>query len=235
MRIDKFLSNLKYGSRKEIKNLIKDEQVLCNDEIVLKENQIVNSNVDIIKVNNEIVFYKEEINLAINKPVGYLSANKDNMHKVVFELIKEPYQRFDLKIAGRLDLESSGLLILTTSGSLAHLITSPNSKLPKEYLATLKDVAKNLDILLEGLMIKDGNNNDYLARALFVEKIDDFHVKIVIDEGKFHQVRRMFRSINNEVLELKRIKIGKLSLGDLKPGEYKEFEKEELLWMILLC
>lgn len=229
MRIDKLLSNLKYGSRKEIKQMIKDSRIIINNIHAHKESQIVDLENDIILIDNEQIFYKEEINLIINKPIGYLSANKDNLHLVVTNLLKEPYNRFDFKIAGRLDLDSHGLLILTTSGKLAHQITSPNSKIKKVYQVTLDSNVNDYNSLLDGIIIKDGKGNEYLARALEIVKIDNITLLITIDEGKFHQVKRMFSHLGNEVIDLKRIKIGNLQLNNLAPGEYREFDKGELL------
>lgn len=228
MRIDKYLSNLKYGSRTEVKLLIKSGFITVNDELVKTDKFNIDPNNDIVKVKDEIVFYKETINLIVNKPRGYLSANSDNFHKTVIELLKEPYSRFDFKIAGRLDLDSSGLLILTTSGLLAHEITNPNKKVNKVYHVILKNDIESYQQLLDGIIIKDGKNNDYLAKANKIDIIGSKELEITIDEGKFHQVRRMFQAINNEVLELKRIKVGKLSLNDLKEGTYQEFERSDL-------
>lgn len=235
MRLDKFLSNLKYGSRSEIKNLINKKQVKLNDCIVSNSNLKIDPLVDIVKINEEVVYYKEEINLMVNKPLGYLSANSDKLHQVVIDLIKEPFNRYDLKIAGRLDLDSHGLLILTTNGSFVHEITSPNNEVEKIYEVKLAEEFFELETLLGGIMIKDGNNNDYLAKALLIEKITNKHFKVTINEGKFHQVRRMFKYFDNEVIDLKRIAIGKLELDNLPVGEYKEFERSDLLWMNLFC
>lgn len=229
MRLDKFLSNLKYGSRSEIKNLINKKQVKLNDCIVSNSNLKIDPLVDIVKINEEVVYYKEEINLMVNKPLGYLSANSDKLHQVVIDLIKEPFNKFDLKIAGRLDLDSHGLLILTTNGSFVHEITSPNNEVEKIYEVKLAEEFFELETLLGGIMIKDGNNNDYLAKALLIEKITNKHFKVTINEGKFHQVRRMFKYFDNEVIDLKRIAIGKLELDNLPVGEYKEFERSDLL------
>lgn len=229
MRLDKFLSNLKYGSRSEIKNLINKKQVKLNDCIVSNSNLKIDPLVDIVKINEEVVYYKEEINLMVNKPLGYLSANSDKLHQVVIDLIKEPFNRYDLKIAGRLDLDSHGLLILTTNGSFVHEITSPNNEVEKIYEVKLAEEFFELETLLGGIMIKDGNNNDYLAKALLIEKITNKHFKVTINEGKFHQVRRMFKYFDNEVIDLKRIAIGKLELDNLPVGEYKEFERSDLL------
>src|SRR5690554_6514487 len=228
MRIDRFLSNLKYGSRSEMTKAIKNGLVKINGNVITNSHIKIDPNKDIIHFNDELVYYYDIINIMIYKPIGYLSANKDNLHKVVLDLIEDNYKRLDLKIAGRLDLDSEGLLILTTSGKFAHFITSPNNKINKVYEVILDNDITNYEILLEGVLIKDGKNEEYLAKALDIKKVEDKKYLITLDEGKFHQVKRMFLALNTKVINLKRISIGNLKLGNLKPGEYITFKKEEL-------
>lgn len=228
MRLDKLLSNLKYGSRKEVKNLIKSHAITINGEIVSSSSIKIDPNKDVISINDEVVVYHESINIMINKPMGYLSANKDGLHQTVIELLNEDLLRYNFKIAGRLDLESEGLLILTTNGLFAHKVTSPNYEVNKVYEVILNEPITEYKELLKGVIIKDGKNMDYLAKALEIVQIDDKTLKITINEGKFHQVRRMFQIIGFEVINLKRIKIGNLELGSLQPGEYRTFMEEDL-------
>lgn len=232
MRLDKLLSNLKYGSRKDVKNLIKEHAIMINGEIATSPSVKINPSKDLILIYDEEVVYHKLINLMINKPQGYLSANKDNMHQTVIELLSSDLQRYDFKIAGRLDLDSEGLLILTTSGKFVHQVSNPNYKINKVYEVILNEPISDFTELLKGVIIKDGNNMDYLATALEISIIDETKLHITINEGKFHQVKRMFRKIGFEVVNLKRIKIGNLELGDLKSGEYRTFMEEELLWQI---
>lgn len=229
MRIDKYLSNLKYGSRSEVRTFIKNGLVKINNKVINDSHFKIDPNKDLIHFDNEEIIYFDELNIMLNKPCGYLSANKDDLHKVAIDLIKEPYNRYDLKIAGRLDLNSSGILLLTTNGKLAHILTSPNSKIDKEYEVVIDKSINNYNDLLKGVIIKDGKNNDYLAKALKINKINDKTFHIVINEGKFHQVRRMFLYLGANVLKLKRVRYGNLTLGDLKEGEYKLFKREDVL------
>lgn len=230
MRIDRVLSNLKYGSRKEIQSKIKNQQLFINNCLITNiKHQVYNS--DNIVFENENVFFKEEINLLLNKPINYLSANKDNLHKTVIDLIKKPYDRYDFKIAGRLDIDSQGMLILTTSGKFAHIITSPNNKIPKTYIATLdREININeLNLLLIPHLLKDPDNKIYTSKALDVKLISNNICQIVIDMGKFHQVKKMFEHIGFKVINLKRTKIGNLFLPDnLDEGDYIEFERSML-------
>jgi 16S rRNA pseudouridine516 synthase len=228
MRIDKFLSNLKYGSRKEIKDFLKDEEVTVNQKRVLDPTTDINPSLEEIYLNGEKIFYQDQVNLAVYKPKGFLSANHDKMHPCITELIQAPYNRFEYGIAGRLDIDSEGLLILTTDGELAHHIMHPKTHMEKTYEVTLDREFKSAKTLLKGVTIKDGKDHEYLAKAISIET-DQLKVTIVIDEGKFHQVKRMFIAVGYEVLNLKRTKIGKLSIGDLAEGHYLSFERNELI------
>ena len=227
MRIDKFLSHMKITSRKDAKKFLKMTPLLVDGKRILDPSYDVNLDQESIFINDEKVVYKKDIHLMIYKPKNYLSANHDTRHQCVVELLKEPYVSYDFKIAGRLDLDSEGLMILTTDGHFQHEITHPKSHLPKTYEVRLDHPFNHEKELIKGVMIKDGKDNPYLAKALAL-KSDGFYVNIIIDEGKFHQVKRMFEHVGYTVLNLKRTKIGNLSLGNLKPGAYIEIEKEDL-------
>jgi len=227
MRIDQLISQLKYGSRSQMQTFLKKHKVTINGKPVLIGKTHVNPHKDIITIDEIVLFYQYPIDLILYKPKGYLSANVDAMHPCVTQLIKEPYQRFDFAIAGRLDIDAEGLMILTTDGSFAHQITHPSFHLPKVYEVELDQAFNHQETLLSGVMIKDGKNQDFLAKALSIT-FDENHVKISIDEGKFHQVKRMFAAVGYAVLNLKRIQIGSLKLGELKPGEYKPFDRRKL-------
>lgn len=229
MRLDKVLSNLKYGSRKEVKYLIKDGLVLVNDKLITNPEYKVNINQDTITINGEPVFLKEDVHLAIYKPIGYLSANKDQFSSTVFDLVGEPYNRFPLKMAGRLDKDAEGLMILTTSGHFVQNLTHPKNQINKVYETTLdKDFNEKVkEKLINGVEVHDDRQQPYTATALGLS-FDKNNVIITIDEGKFHQVKRMFIAVGYNVVKLKRIKIGLLDLG-LNPGEYKEIEIKDVL------
>jgi 16S rRNA pseudouridine516 synthase len=227
MRIDRLLSQLKYGSRSQMHDFFHLHEVKINGVKAENGRVDVNPNQDKIEIDGQPVYYKFPLFVMLNKPKGYLSANKDPKYPCAIDLIKDPYHRLDLSIAGRLDLDSEGLLILTNDGTFLHQITHPKSHMPKSYEVVLDHPFCHKDELLKGVMIKDGKEQFYLAKALLIRE-EGQYVKIVIDEGKFHQVKRMFKAVGYEVQNLKRIQIGSLCLGDLKPGEYRLFEKEEL-------
>lgn len=230
MRLDRILSNLKYGSRKDVQKLIKDGYVKVNGKVVFKVGLKIKQS-DKITIFDEEVFFKPEVTLMVYKPVGFLSANRDPLYPVVVELIEEPYSRYDLKVAGRLDLDAEGLIILTSSGKTVHSITHPSKHIKKVYEVEVNEKLdeKMLNRLLRPIQILDGNDNKYTAKAIDIKKIDDYTAHITLDSGKFHQVKRMFKAIGYEVIKLKRIQIGKLKLGDLTPGEYREVKVDDIL------
>jgi len=227
MRLDKLLTHLKYTTRRQAQDYIKTHHITINQRRVLSVSYDVNPNHDTISVDDEVLFYEDPIHIVIYKPRGYLSANHDPLHPCVVDLIQKPYDRFDFKIAGRLDIDSEGLLILTTSGELAHQITSPKYHMDKVYQVQLNQTVSNPAKLLEGVEILDGKKQPYCAKAKKIE-VEGCSATITIDEGKFHQVKRMFEAIDLKVLDLKRIQFGALKLDDLKPGQYRQFRKEEL-------
>jgi 16S rRNA pseudouridine516 synthase len=222
MRVDKLLVNLKYGSRKMIHTMIKRKRISVNDEIITKLDFKVDENKDQIKVDDEIVFYRDKVVLMVNKPKDYVSANKDGLHKTVFELIGEPYNRFDLNIAGRLDIDTEGLIILTNDGEYLHSLISPKKDVYKKYyVETLNSMDPTK--LLQKYEILDGKNCLYTPLTAKVEKLDSNSFYLYIKEGKYHQVKRMVEHFRNEVTYLKRLAIGDIVLDEsLKLGEYKE-------------
>lgn len=228
MRLDKFLSQMKFCTRKQAKSFIKLHKVTINEHQISDATFDFDPNIQKISIDNEIIFYEYPIYLALNKPKGYVSANKDELYPCVVDLIKEPYHRFDFKIAGRLDVDTEGLMILSTEGKFVHEITHPNHHLAKTYIAVLDKKFRDENLLLKGVEIFDGHQHSFIAKALDI-KTNEKEVVISIDEGKYHQVKRMFSKVGYEVIYLKRIQIGKLKLKDLLPGTYKQVRKDEIL------
>ena len=228
MRIDKLLSNLKYGSRNDIKKLIKKNMVKVNGSVI-SDSSIDVLETDEILVNNELVFHKEKFLLMLNKPSGFVSANKDNLHKTVIDLIKEPYSRYELNICGRLDIDTVGLVLITNDGAIMHKIISPKSDIDKTYYVEYSGTI-NKTALESPLELLDGNNEKYTTKGAKVEILGKNKCNITISEGKFHQVKRMFESVGCKVTYLKRISIGNIKLdSSLKEGEYIEIDYNKLL------
>lgn len=230
IRIDKLLSNVGVGSRSEIKKYIKSNLVKVNDKIVKDSGLLVNPQSDFITFNQKEVNYKEFIYIMLNKPSGYLSATYDKKDKIVLDLIDKKYLSYEPFPVGRLDKDTEGLLILTNDGQLSHRVLSPKKHVPKTYFAKIDGKVEYEDIKAfeEGVVLDDGYKT--MPSILKILKSDDIsEIELTINEGKFHQVKRMFESVGKKVIYLKRISMGKLKLDEnLKLGEYRELTEEEV-------
>jgi 16S rRNA pseudouridine516 synthase len=232
MRLDKLLSNLGYGSRTDIKKLCKGQQVLVNGEYIKQADLHIDPEKDVIKVFGNEVFYRENITLIINKPQGYICSNHDEAYPSLLRLLDEKYQRLPFNFAGRLDYDTEGLVIITTDGNLIHRIISPKKEVYKKYYVKVKNKLINEKRLEAPLTLLDGKNETYITKDAKVEKIDDYSLYLSICEGKFHQVKRMLEAINNEVIYLKRVSIGKLELpSDLTLGSAIEIHNIEDIFL----
>ena len=225
MRLDKFLANLKYGSRSQIKKMCKDGAISVNDKIVKNSDLDINPNIDLVRICNEEIFYKEKITLMFNKPKGYICSNVDEVYPSLLNLLEEKYKRFDFKFGGRLDQDTLGLVIISTDGDLIHNIISPKKDIKKTYyVKTEKKIIDEMR-LEKPLKLLDGKGEYYFTNGAKVRKISDFELLLTINEGKFHQVKRMLEAIDNSVLVLKRLGIGNLDLPfDLEEGKYIEID-----------
>lgn len=185
---------------------------------------------DVLEVNKIKVIFTKAINLALYKPKGYLSATVDKTHQVVTSLIPSRYKYYKFVIAGRLDLNSEGLLILTTNGKYANKIANPGYKVKKVYEVSLDSniKAETIKRLKEPLLLKDGEGKLYKSVIDDIKKLSNKKVLLTISMGKYHQVRRMFLQLGYIVENLKRVKIGNISLKDLKEGESYPFLIEDL-------
>ena len=232
MRLDKFLANSGIGTRKEVKELLKKRLIKVNDEIVKDGKVHVNENEDTVKYKDEIISYKKFVYIMLNKPNGVISATEDKVHKTVIDLLGDEYRTFEVFPVGRLDIDTEGLLLLTNDGVLSHNLLSPNKHVDKKYYVELEKLLTEMDIakLEKGVELKDFTTKD--AKVEIIEngeESDKIRVYITISEGKFHQVKRMFKAVGNEVKYLKRVKMGTLSLDEnLKLGEYRELTEDEL-------
>ena len=232
MRLDKFLANSGVGTRKEVKELLKKRLIKVNDEIVKDGKIHVNENEDTVKYKDEIISYKKFVYIMLNKPNGVISATEDKVHKTVIDLLGDEYRTFEVFPVGRLDIDTEGLLLLTNDGVLSHNLLSPNKHVDKKYYVELEKLLTKMDIdkLEKGVELKDFTTKD--AKVEIIEnggESDKIRAYITISEGKFHQVKRMFKAVGNEVKYLKRVKMGTLSLDEnLKLGEYRELTEDEL-------
>lgn len=229
MRLDKFLVNLKYGSRTEIKSLCKKGLVCVNGLVCKNSDYNLNTQSDVVTINGVEVFYKENITLIMNKPQGYICSHVDEVYPSLLNLLEEKYKRFDFSYAGRLDVDTEGLVILSTDGKLIHEISSPSKNVSKTYYVKTTKELENEKRLEEPLKLLDGQNSEYITSGAEVEKISPTELFLTISEGKFHQVKRMLEAIDNKVAFLKRIRIGNIKLpDDLSVGEYREIDPNKI-------
>jgi 16S rRNA pseudouridine516 synthase len=230
MRIDKMLANLGYGSRKEVKKLLKDGAVKVNGEILKDSKEHVDPNKDIVSIHGQEVIYKEFIYLMMNKPAGVISATEDNRDETVIDLLEIDDQVFEPFPVGRLDKDTEGLLLITNDGQLAHRLLSPKKHVPKTYFAVIEGEVTEEDInaFQKGVTLDDGYETKPGHLVILKSGLMS-DIELTITEGKFHQVKRMFQAVGKRVVYLKRISMGPLKLDEtLELGEYRELTEEEL-------
>lgn len=216
------------GSRIEIKKFLKTCRVKLNGKFEKSPNTQVDIDKDEILFDDEIVIYKEFTYLMLNKPKDYISATFDTKLPTVLELLEFPYSNMELFPVGRLDIDTTGFLILTNDGKFSYNVTNPKKKVNKKYLVTLRDdISSNqIESLENGIYFE---KEDFTTENAKVEEISKREIYLTISEGKFHQVKRMLEYVGNEVVELKRVSIGNLSLDEkLELGEYREIINTEL-------
>ncbi len=226
IRLDKILAHSGYGSRKEVKELIRKGFVMVNGEIITDDDFKVDEINDEITIADSTIKYEKNIYIMLNKPDGYISATYDNHDPIVLDLI-EGYEKRNLFPVGRLDKDTVGLLLITNDGDLAHRMLSPKKHVDKTYYLkfegelTLDKISK----FQEGIILDDG----YLCMPASYNRINNNEGMLTIKEGKYHQVKRMLEALDCKVTYLKRISFGPLTLDEkLQEGEYRFLTEEEL-------
>ncbi len=269
-RIDKILSHHGFGSRKDVKKLLRDERVTVNGKFVYDPGFQIDISKDEVTVDGEKIRLQHDVYIMMNKCQDVVCANKDGEHRTVFDLLDESLRhKFlggDLHCMGRLDIDTEGLLILTTDGQLTHRLLAPKTHAPKTYAVGLRDSlteeekAKYSEKFSKGFWIdREGSENGFDAEPAEIKFIDkseeggdspcartslrstlspkgqsplkspQIDCLLTIYEGKFHQVKRMFAQLGNEVVYLKRVKMGQLELDPAIPlGGYRELTEEEI-------
>ncbi len=229
MRIDKLLSNLQYGSRSDIKKAIKDKRIHINTTLCRDAGQWIDPIHDEILFDGEKVIYESDVTIMMNKPQGFECSHQSSHYPPVFELLSDSDRRYPFEIAGRLDQDTEGFVLMTTNGQLLHQIISPKKQVFKTYFVETKHEIQGLDRLNQGVDIFDHQNQTYRTLPAKTHLLDSTHCEIAIQEGKYHQVKRMFEAIQNEVIYLKRIQIGALPLdSNLEIGTYRRLTKDEI-------
>ena len=239
-RLDKILAHEGIATRKGVRKLLRMCEILVNGNKVTDPGFGVNPDKDEISIDGEVLSLRKNFYLMMNKPKDYVSANKDGLHQTVFDLLDErfhtPYLEENLHLVGRLDIDTEGLLLFTTDGALTHRLTSPKTHQPKSYFVELENSVdeagrKKIDkAFAAGLEVPaEGNEAAFLAKPAGVQWKNEKECVLTISEGKFHQVKRMFSAVNNQVVYLKRLSIGSLVLDEtLELGEYRELTEEEV-------
>ena len=228
-RIDKLIANSLPYSRSQVRELVKKKKVIVNDVVITSSDFKVDADTDNVIVDGKPLKYSEFVYYMLNKPAGVVSATNDNTCKTVLELINEPRKK-DLFPVGRLDKDTEGLLLITNDGELSHSLLSPKKHVDKTYYVETDGIITDEMIQMLESGIDIGDEKTTLPSK--VEMISDNRANayLTITEGRFHQVKRMFKAVGREVLYLKRVSMGPLSLDEtLEKGAYRELSKDEIL------
>lgn len=234
-RLDKILSHMGVGTRSELKKMVKQGRIHVDGKAVKDSGIQVDPDVHVIEADGERIVYREMIYLMLHKPPGVVSATEDTRDRTVLDLLKKEDRSFNPFPVGRLDKDTEGLLILTNDGPLAHDLLSPRKHVPKTYEARVLGYVDEEDVkrFKQGVQLDDGY--DTMPAELTLLNHEDTeegvvsHISLIIHEGKFHQVKRMFQAVGKRVIYLKRVAMGGLQLDpDLPIGRYRELTEDEL-------
>ncbi len=226
MRLDKMLAHMNYGTRKEVKELIRKGFVLVNGEVITNDDYKVDEINDEVVIANEKVEFKDKVYIMLNKPDGYISATYDSKDPTVIDLISE-YNYLNIFPVGRLDKDTHGLLLITNDGDLAHNLLSPKKHVDKKYYLKFDGniTEKGIKTFEEGIVLDDG----YKTMPAKLIDLGNNEANVIIKEGKFHQVKIMMERIGCKVTYLKRVEFGSLLLDEnLEEGQYRLLTEEEL-------
>lgn len=228
MRIDKFISEQAGISRSDAKNMIRKSMVLVNGTTIKSADAQIHPENDTIIANGKKLIYRQFMYIMLNKPAGVVCATRDGLSETVLELLPEEFRRKGLFPAGRLDKDTEGFVFITDDGALAHKMLSPKKHVEKEYVVTLASPVEEryIGIFSSGMTI-DGGEKCLPAQLILTERPDI--VRLVLHEGKYHQVKRMMEAVGNKVTHLQRVRMGGIELDkSLAPGKCREITEKEL-------
>ena len=234
MRIDKLLSNMGYGSRKEVRQLLKNGAVRVNEELIKKPNVHIDTEDDIVTCFGEQVIYQQYIYLMMNKRQGVLSATEDVVGATVLDDLTEEDRHFKPFPVGRLDKDTEGFLLLSNDGKMAHNLLSPKKDVPKTYYAHIEGrvTEEDIEAMAKGVILEDGTKTKP-GKLVILTSGAQSEIELTITEGKFHQVKRMFQAVGKEVVYLKRLSMGPLQLDErLQLGAYRPLTEEEMALLV---
>lgn len=228
MRLNKFLSNSGVASRRKCDELISQGKVFVNGKVVTELGLQINEKKDKVMVEGkQIKLPSSFVYIKLNKPKGYAcTAHDEKGRKTIYELIDTDERLFSI---GRLDYDTEGLILLTNDGDFANKVAHPKYAIEKEYRVTIEGQIKEseLAVLRKGVVV-DGERMPS-AKVEFLSSDDKFtKLSVVIDEGQNRQIRRMFEAIGKSIRLLKRVRIGRVRLGGLKRGDYRDLTEDEL-------
>lgn len=230
MRLDKYLCETGFGTRSQVKDLLKKGQVMVNGEVVKKPELKINETTDQILCQGKKASYQKNIYLMLHKPAGVVSATEDNREKTVLDLVRPEDRKNGLFPVGRLDKDTEGLLLLTDDGELAHRLLSPKKHVDKTYYAKIDGqvTEEHVKQFREGLDIGDEKKTlPAVLTILLSGPVSE--IEVTIHEGRFHQIKRMFEAVGCKVTYLKRLSMGSLVLDETLPlGEYRPLTEAEL-------
>lgn len=229
IRLDKYLADMGIGTRSEVKADIKKGKININGIVVKDANLKIDTDKDKVLYQGNPIVYEEFEYYMLNKPAGVVSATTDKKDKTVVDLITSK-KKTDLFPVGRLDKDTEGLLIICNDGKLCHNLLSPKKHIDKTYYVCLNNTLSKEaeDRVCKGVYIE----KDVMSLPATLERITDDKVYLTIQEGKFHQVKKMFHAVGLEVTYLKRMSMGGLKLDErLKAGEFRPLTKEEIEYL----
>ena len=234
MRLDKFLVSQGVGTRKEVQSLVKSGTVTVDGVVVKKSDLKIDENSSSVAVNGKEISYMEYVYIVMNKPQGCVSATEDNRETTVIDLLPKELRRKGLFPAGRLDKDTTGLLIITDDGDFAHKMLSPKHHVDKTYVAELSGDATEemVENFRKGIVFADGTVCK--SAKLVINEENPRKIRVTISEGKFHQVKKMFLTQGVKVESLERISIGGFNLPkNLPQGEARIMQSDEVSSVLL--
>lgn len=228
MRLDKFFSQTGTLTRSQAQKQLKLGKVTVNGETIKKADYKVDPDKDEIRYNDDKIVYRRFVYIMMNKPRGVVSATEDRDQKTVLDLLPEDLLKFDLFPCGRLDKDTTGLVVLTNDGISAHNALSPKKHVEKKYSFETADAYSDADVtaIESGITLKDG----YSTKPCKIERISETEGYIYLTEGKYHEIKRLFGARSNKITKLGRIGFGKLEIGDLPEGDWRYLTEEEISW-----
>lgn len=241
IRLDRLLASLGYGSRRDVKRLMRDRRLLVNGTVCVDPSVAVDPEIDSLELDGNKISARRSVYLMLNKPADTVTSTDDPKHRTVIDCLGESWSRMGLFPVGRLDIDTEGLLLITNDGPLTHRLTSPKTGVDKTYLARLRDavddamLAGYADRFARGVEFRDGT---VCLPAKIVRAAEPAaapvpaaasSVLITIQEGKYHQVKNMMKVVGNEVVYLRRVAMGRLELDlSLAPGECRLLTDDEI-------